>query len=404
METSASAVQAEEIQARIRKFQTGMQEKQVDGSLIIQKTDLFYLAGTAQQGWLYIPAEGEALLMIFKDVERAGVESPLPVISLVSPKKIPDIIQERGCRLPNVLGMELDVLPANLYFQYAAIFKEARIVDVSTEIRLVRAIKSDHELGLLRHAAAMSDKVAAKVPEILREGMTEVALAGEVEAYARSLGHQGIVRMRLWGSELFYGHLMSGAAAAVPSYLASPTGGQGVSAQIGQGAGFKKIARNEPVLVDYVFAWQGYISDHARIYSIGPLPDELLRAHAAMLEIQEEVKVRAVPGVSSGDLYETMITLAADKGYEEFFMGVGDRRIRFTGHGVGLELDEFPFIAKGQTLPLAKGMIIALEPKVILPGKGVVGIENTMLVTETGLESLTKFDDGIMMLPADISH
>ncbi len=404
METSVLAVPAGEIQARIRNFQAGMREKQVEGSLIIQKTDLFYFAATAQQGWLYVPAEGEALLMIFKDVERAGVESPLPVISLVSPKKIPDILQERGCPLPNVLGMELDVLPANLYFQYAAIFKDARVVDVSTEIRLIRAVKSDYEIGLLRYAAAMSDQVAAKVPEILREGMTEVALAGEMEAYARSLGHQGIVRMRLWGSELFYGHLMSGPAAAVPSYLASPTGGQGVSPLIGQGAGFKKITRNEPVLFDYVFAWQGYISDHTRVFSIGPLPDELLRAHAAMLEIQEEVKGRAVPGVSSGDLYETMIALAADKGYEEFFMGVGDRKIRFTGHGVGLELDEFPFIAKGQKLPLAKGMIIALEPKVILPGKGVVGIENTHLVTETGLESLTKFDDGIMMLPADISH
>ena len=404
METSALAVPAEEIQARIRKIQVGMREKQVDGCLIIQKTDLFYFAATGQQGWLYVPAEGDALLMIFKDVERAGGESSLPVISLVSPKKIPDILQEHGCPLPNVLGMELDVLPANHYFQYAAIFKGARIVDVSTEIRLVRAVKSDYEIGLLRHAAAMSDKVAAKVPEILREGMTEVALAGEIESYARSLGHQGIVRMRLWGSELFFGHLLSGPAAAVPSYLASPTGGQGVSALIGQGAGFKKIAKNEPVLFDYVFAWQGYISDHTRVFSIGPLPDELLRAHAAMLEIQEEVRILAVPGISSGDLYETMIALAAAKGYEEFFMGVGDRRIRFTGHGVGLELDEFPFIAKGQTLPLAKGMIIALEPKVILPGKGVVGIENTHLVTETGLESLGKFDDGIMTLPVGISH
>ena len=217
-----------------------MREKQVDGGLIVQKTDLFYFAGTAQQGWLYIPAEGKALLMIFKDVERAGAESPLPVISLVSPKKIPDILQGRGCPLPAVLGMELDVLPANLYFQYAAIFKEARIVDVSTEIRLIRAVKSDYELGLLRHAAAMSDKVAARVPEILREGMTEVALAGELEAYARSLGHQGIVRMRLWGSELFYGHLMSGPAAAVPSYLASPTGGAGVSAADRAGGGFQE--------------------------------------------------------------------------------------------------------------------------------------------------------------------
>ena len=199
--------------------------------------------------------------------------------------------------------------------------------------------------------------------------MTEVALAGQLEAYARALGHQGIVRMRLWGSELFYGHLMSGPAAAVPSYLASPTGGSGVSPLIGQGAGYKKIERNEPILVDYVFALAGYISDHARIFSIGPLADELLQAHAAMLAIQEEVKGKALPGVSTGDIYEMMVSLAAEKGYGEYFMGVGDRRIRFTGHGVGLELDEFPFIAKGQKLPLAKGMIIALEPKVILPGQ-----------------------------------
>ena len=76
-------------------------------------------------------------------------------------------------------------------------------------------------------------------------------------------------------------------------------------------------------------------------------------------------------------------------------MGTGDRRIRFTGHGVGLELDEFPFIAKSQKLVLEKNMIIALEPKVILPGQGVVGIENTHVVTNNGLEALTKSPDSI---------
>jgi Xaa-Pro aminopeptidase len=94
-----------------------------------------------------------------------------------------------------------------------------------------------------------------------------------------------------------------------------------------------------------------------------------------------------------------MVAMAESMGYGEFFMGVGDRRIRFTGHGVGLELDEFPFLAKGQKLPLASGMVIALEPKVILPGKGVVGIENTMLLTDTGLESLSTIDDHITILP-----
>ena len=75
------------------------------------------------------------------------------------------------------------------------------------------------------------------------------------------------------------------------------------------------------------------------------------------------------------------------------------RSVRFTGHGIGLELDEFPFIAAGQKLKLEAGMIIALEPKVIFPGRGVVGIENTHLVTEEGLEPLTKISDEITMVP-----
>jgi Xaa-Pro dipeptidase len=234
---------------------------------------------------------------------------------------------------------------------------------------------------------------------LLEPGKTEIQLAGEVEAYARSMGHQGIVRMRLWGSELFYGHLMSGSAAAVPSYLASPTGGEGVSDFVGQGAGYKKINSDEPILLDYVFALEGYLSDHARIFALGALPSDLLAAHQVMLEIQNEAVKQAKPGVVTGELYEMMVSMASERGYGDCFMGVGERRVRFTGHGIGLELDEFPFIAAGQKLELEAGMIIALEPKVIFPGRGVVGIENTHLVTEEGLEPLTKISDEITMVP-----
>lgn len=396
MENYQSGPPAAELTARVTKLQTHLQNKQVDAALILQKTDLYYFTGTAQQGWLYIPAEGEPVLMIFKEFGRAKAESSLNhVVSLVSPKKIPDVLSDFGYSIPETLGMELDVLPANLYFLFSSIFKQSKIVDVSTPIRLIRAVKSSYEIERMKKAAAYSDKVAAWVPEILEVGKTEVALAGELEGYARSLGHQGIVRMRLFGSELFYGHLLSGPAAAVPSYLASPTGGEGVSEVIGQGAGFKKISRDETILVDYVFAYNGYISDHARIFVIGDLPEELYRAHEDMLRIQEHIKKEAVPGKASGDIYELMVEMATGLGYGDYFMGVGDRRIRFTGHGVGLELDEFPFIAKGQTLELQEGMVFALEPKVILPGKGVVGIENTHLVTSQGLEPLSKFDDAI---------
>ncbi len=391
-----------EINKRIVRLQDGMQERGVDGALIIQKTDLFYFANTSQQAYLYVPSAGECLLMVFKDFERAKVESPLEeIISLGSVKEIPRLISSYGYVFPKTLGMELDVLPVNLYFIYSKIFKQSKIVDISTEIRLVRAIKSVFEIEKIRRAAYLSDKVASRVSELLEPGKTEIQMAGEVESYARSMGHQGIVRMRLWGCELFYGHLLSGAAAAVPSYLASPTGGEGVSAFVGQGAGYKKITIDEPILVDYVFALEGYLSDHTRIFALGSLPSDLMKAHQAMLEIQNETVKQAKPGVVTGELYEMMVSMAYERGYGDYFMGAGERRIRFTGHGIGLELDEFPFIAKGQKVELKAGMVIAMEPKAVFPGRGVVGIENTHLVTETGLEPLTKISDEITLLPID---
>lgn len=400
MASDSVCVPGDELYSRLAKLQNSLAEKGIDGALIVQKTDLFYFAATSQQGWLYVPVVGKPILMIFKEYERACRESPLEdVVSLVNMKEIPAILARYGYQAPAVLGLELDVLPTNLYFQYSANFKDARIEDISLEIRLIRAVKSEFELEKIRAAIKLSDTVAAHVPELLVAGKTEVTLAGELEAYARSLGHQGIVRMRMWGSELFYGHLMAGDDAAVASYLASPTGGTGVSSVIGQGAGFRKIGANEPVLVDYVFALDGYISDHTRIFSIGRLSAELEAAHEAMLEIQNEMKSLARPGAVTGELYDLMVSLAQKKGYSENFMGVGDKRIRFTGHGVGLELDEFPFIAKGQQLVLQKGMVIAFEPKTIFPGRGVVGIENTHLVTENGLESPSIFPDEITVLP-----
>jgi Xaa-Pro aminopeptidase len=392
-------INAAELAGRIKRLQKALLEKGVSGALIVQKTDLFYFSATSQQGYLYVPSEGEPLLMVFKDFDRARQESPLAlVVPIASPRKLPELLASHGLSSPKVLGLELDVLPANLYFQYQKIFTHSELVDISTEIRLIRAVKSDYEIDCITQAAKGSDLVCAKVSELIAEGKTELELAGELESYARSLGHQGIVRMRLWGSELFYGHLLSGADGAVPSYLASPTGGKGPSKLTGQGAGFKKIKRDEPILVDYVFALNGYLSDHTRIFCLGELPDELLEGHEAMLEIQEQVMKYAKPGVAGGDVYELMVSSAEAKGYGEWFMGVGERRIRFTGHGIGLELDEFPFLAKGQELELERNMIIALEPKLIIPGKGVVGIENTHQVTDQGLVSLTRSPDSITFI------
>ena len=136
----------------------------------------------------------------------------------------------------------------------------------------------------------------------------------------------------------------------------------------------------------------------ARIFALGDLPDELIRAHEAMLKVQFFIKKKAKPKVNAGKLYDRALELTKELGYEENFMGVGDHRIRFIGHGIGLELDEYPFLAKSQELKLEEGMTIAVEPKLIFPGKGVVGIENTHVVTSEGLKQLTHFDEKICIL------
>lgn len=390
---------ADEIQGRVAGLQRLLAQRELDGALILQRVDLFYFTGTLQQGSLYVPAAGEPLLMVNKVLARARAESALDrIVPLASPRAIPDRLKRAGLGLPRRIGLELDVLPASLYFAYRGIFEAAEVVDLSADIRRLRALKSPYEIQLIREAAACSDRVAACVPDLLREGLTEIELAGRIEAEARRMGHQGIVRMRLWGGELFYGHLLSGPSGAVPSYLASPTGGSGVGPAVAQGAGFRPIRRHEPVLVDYVFVHRGYISDHTRIFAIGRLPDELVQAHAAMLELQAGIKSMARPGVASAAVYDFALSGAQARGYGDHFMGVGRDRVRFVGHGVGLELDEFPFLNAGQDLALEEGMVIALEPKAVFPGKGTVGIENTHVVTPGGLEQLGTFPDEITVV------
>lgn len=392
-------VPAAEIQNRIARLQTALQEQQADGALIVQNTDLFYFSGTIQQGHLYVPAQGRPLLMVRKSLARARVESAIAdIVPLNSPKQMTGILKDHGLPIPRRLGLELDVLPVNLFRLYELIFEGPDAWDVSPTVRSLRAIKSTYEIDIISQAAELSDQVAAHTGKILRVGMTELELAGMVEAHARKLGHQGIVRMRLFGGELFYGHLLSGASAAVPSFMASPTGGSAPNPAVAQGAGFARILPNEPILLDYVFGLNGYISDHTRIFALGSLPDDLLAAHGTMLTVQEQVKLAAKPGVPVGQLYDLGVKIATEAGYGNYFMGAESNRIKFIGHGVGLELDEYPILAKGQDMPLAENMVIALEPKVIFPGKGVVGIENTHLVTPNGLRQLGRYPDEITII------
>jgi Xaa-Pro aminopeptidase len=102
------------------------------------------------------------------------------------------------------------------------------------------------------------------------------------------------------------------------------------------------------------------------------------------------------PGAICEELYFRAAEMAEQAGLGKFFMGMPGEQSRFVGHGVGLELDEWPILAKGFKSPLQTGQVIAIEPKFVIPGKGVIGIENTFAVTCGGGEKLTDIPDQIM--------
>ncbi len=378
---------ASELQNRVQALQRTLTSQDIDGAVIVQNSDLFYFAGTIQQAHLYIPATGEARLMVRKSLSRAKNESRLAHITgLGSLRELAAVIGAGQRRI----GMELDVLPVNLYRKYQTLFGDVEIVDISPLVRMTRAIKSAWEIDRITEAAQLADQVCAHAAHLIREGITEVALAGQIEAEARRLGHQGVVRMRLWGSEMFYGHLMAGPAAAEPSFLASPTGGRALNPAVAQGPSMRPIGRGEPILLDYVFAANGYLADHTRIFCIGPPPEWASAAHQCMLDLQTQLKPQIRAGAVCSDIYDQAIDFVRASGYADHFMGFGPDRVRFIGHGIGIELDEFPFIAAKQSMVLEKNMVIALEPKLIFPGRGVVGIENSHVVTANGLKQLTE--------------
>ncbi len=117
------------------------------------------------------------------------------------------------------------------------------------------------------------------------------------------------------------------------------------------------------------------------------------------MEIQEAVRCRLRPGGIPSEIFnEVYKTEVVSRKFEEHFMGFGSNQVLFLGHGIGLVIDEFPVIARRVDSPLQENMVIALEPKKGLPGIGLVGIENTFLVTEQGGEKLTSGSDEIRVV------
>ena len=373
-------VPRQEIERRIGAFQAALSEHDLDAALMVESSDLYYLTGTNQDAHLVVPAAGQPVYLVRRDLARARDESPLERVEpLTSLRDLGPAIREAAGDITS-LGLEFDVLPVASYLRYARALPGVDLRDCMGALRPLRAVKSEWEVGRIRAAAEQIRIAYAAVPDVLRAGMTDLQLQIEMEHVLRSNGHQGPCRFRGMNGEMYFGAVLAGPDAAVPAASDTPFGGWGLTPAIGRGPRAGLIAAGTAVSVDLVGAADGYLADATRTFSIGPLAEPLASALRVCEQILADVEGMLVPGTPWQAPYLRGLDLATAAGFGDGWMG----GVSFIGHGIGLEINEPPFLARGLDAPLAAGNVIAVEPKLTFPGVGAVGVENSYLVREAG--------------------
>ena len=272
------------------------------------------------------------------------------------------------------------------------------MVSIDKEILQVRSVKSPYELALMERAGDIHRRVLEDLaPEILREGMSEAEFTSELYSLMVSEGHHGIVRFGTFESEIILGLIGFGESSLYPTYLDSPGGNAGMSPAVPLfGSRDRKLRDGDLVFVDIGCGFHGYHTDKTMTYVFGrALPDEAVAIHRKCVEIQDAVIPLLKPGAVPSQIYEAVMT-SLEPAFRENFMGYGNRNVQFLGHGIGLEIAENPVIARGFDDPLEEGMVIAIEPKKGIRGIGMVGIENTFIVTPAGGRSITGHHPGLI--------
>ena len=383
-----------ELKQRRDKIRVLMAQRGIDAALIACNVNLIYTYGTVVSGYLYLPLESPARLFVKRPNNITGEH----VLLVRKPEQLPELIQECGLPLPKKLMLEGDELSFTEYNRLAACFPEAEVVPCgSSLIRQARSIKTVMEIEIFRRSGAAHAKAYEQIPSVYRPGMTDRQLSIEIERLMRLEGCLGIFRVFGQSMEIFMGSLLAGDNAAAPSPYDFALGGEGLDPSLPGGANGSLLQAGQSLMVDMGGNFYGYMGDMSRVFSIGKLPEKAYAAHQTCLEVQEAIANMAKPGVVCEDLYNTAVKMVEEAGFADYFMGVG-QKAKFIGHGIGLEINEAPVIAPRMKQELEPGMVFALEPKIVLPGVGPLGIENSWVVTTEGVEKLTVCNEEIIEL------
>ena len=381
----------QELKERVRKLQNHLVDQKIDLAILNVNSDIYYYTGSVQPLYLLVPANNTPIVLGRKALDRIREEvTHIPLETFYGSKDLRNIIDKHNLQSAKRIGFTLDSTSYATVTRFLSMFQGAEAVDLSWDIRALRMIRSDTEIALQAKAGSVMADLPELIKSIFHPGMTELELSAGLENHFRLRSHGSMIRCRREGSEMLgFCVCTSGKNSLYGTKFDGICAGKGVSTATPIGASHDPIEKGVQVLLDFSFNLEGYMIDQTRMLCLGSPPDIVLRAYDAMLDVEKHIIKNLAPGSRCEDIYNSAVEYAASLGWADEFMGIGSEKVRFVGHGVGLELDEPPYLAPQMATELMSGMVVAVEPKVALQGIGIVGIENTYLIKDSGVELLT---------------
>jgi Xaa-Pro aminopeptidase len=349
------------IPARLTRLRDVLRQHQLDAILISQPDNRRYLSGfTGSSGWLLISADQALLATDFRYYDQVMLESPdfaLVQIKMKFADVLRGMIEQAGARR---VGFEADHATYDGVQEWCEAVPDCEWAPTKGLVVGLRALKDASELAAMRAAIALADEALAQALPQMRPGMTELEVSWIIESYMRTRGAEGVA------FELI---VAGGPNAARPHARASD----------------RPLRAGEPIVIDMGARLNGYCSDLTRTFCLGQPnePERFWEVYNTVLRAQTAAEVALRPGMTGqeGDAVARDLITAA--GYGEAF-GHG------LGHGVGLAVHEEPRLSRVNLSPLIAGSLVTVEPGIYLPGWGGVRIEDVVLITDSGVEVLTR--------------
>jgi len=390
-------VPIKELNSRIERFRKQMDRDHPTWQItaVFSKINLYYFTGTMQEGVLFIPRFEEAVFWVRRSYERAAKESLFPAIKPMESYRDAAVTMKN---LPDTVYLEKEIVPIAMLQRFQKYFPFTVIEPADIQIGKVRSVKSGYELALMEESGKIHQRVTEElVPGLLKEGMSEMEFFTELYSLLIRQGHHGVARFGMFDTESILGQIAFGESSIYPTSFNGPGGNFGMSPAVPiHGSRNRKLRKGDLVFVDTGCGVEGYHTDKTMTYMFGKsLPDEAIQIHLQCVEIQNKIAAMLRPGAIPSVIYNEIMN-ELTPAFLENFMGFGTRKVKFLGHGIGLTIDELPVIANGFDEPISEGMVFAVEPKKGIPHIGMVGIENTFVVTPQGGRNITGNHPGLL--------